>query len=115
MRPKIARPVETALKIGEGQRPSEAQNLCRADDSLSRPPPLLLPPALIPTVLRPSPSPRWSLLPPPPACGLADPLCHRRPSIHRADSERRANLHIRFIRSNPMITTKCCKALHCFR
>ena len=33
----------------------------------------------------------------------------------RADSERRASLHIRFIRSNPMVTTKCCKALHCYR
>eukprot|EP00903_Cladosiphon_okamuranus_P020276 g18607.t1 len=31
------------------------------------------------------------------------------------DSERRSNLHIRFIRSNPMVTSKCCKALHCFR
>ncbi|CAB1120973.1 unnamed protein product [Ectocarpus sp. CCAP 1310/34] len=30
------------------------------------------------------------------------------------DSERRANLHIRFIRSNPMIVTRCCKSLHCY-
>lgn len=49
-----------------------------------------------------SPPSRTSPVPPPPL-------------YHRADSERRANLHIRFIRSNPMITTKCCKALHCFR
>ncbi|CAM9511718.1 unnamed protein product [Ectocarpus sp. 4 AP-2014] len=30
------------------------------------------------------------------------------------DSERRANLHIRFIRSNPMVVTQCCKSLHCY-
>ncbi|CAM9241987.1 unnamed protein product, partial [Hapterophycus canaliculatus] len=32
-----------------------------------------------------------------------------------ADSERRASLHVRFIRSNPTVVTRCCKALHCYR
>ncbi|CAM9779774.1 unnamed protein product [Ectocarpus fasciculatus] len=31
-----------------------------------------------------------------------------------ADSERRASLHIRFIRSNPTVTTQCCNSLHCY-
>eukprot|EP00903_Cladosiphon_okamuranus_P020275 g18606.t2 len=31
------------------------------------------------------------------------------------DSERRASMHVRFIRSNPMVTTECCQAEHCFR
>ncbi|CAB1097935.1 unnamed protein product [Ectocarpus sp. CCAP 1310/34] len=30
------------------------------------------------------------------------------------DSERRENLHIRFIRSNPMVVTRCYKSLHCY-
>ncbi|CAM9340791.1 unnamed protein product [Scytosiphon promiscuus] len=36
-------------------------------------------------------------------------------SCVEADSERRASLHIRFIRSNPMVVTLCCNALHYFR
>eukprot|EP01038_Epipyxis_sp_PR26KG_P008959 gene8959-12080_t len=31
------------------------------------------------------------------------------------EPERRANLHLRYLRDHPRIHTKCCKKLHCFR
>mmetsp|Transcript_20632 Transcript_20632/g.26755 ORF Transcript_20632/g.26755 Transcript_20632/m.26755 type:complete len:724 (+) Transcript_20632:103-2274(+) len=31
------------------------------------------------------------------------------------DAERRANLHLRYIRDFPKVKTKCCESIHCFR